>query len=349
MAKEKNPRKPSVLIIYTGGTIGMVENARTKALEPLEFSHLEKYVPELRRFGYGIQVHQFTPPIDSSSMQPAHWVDIARTITEHYDEFDGFVVLHGTDTMSYTASALSFMLENLSKPVILTGSQLPIGQIRTDGKENLITAVEIAAAQREDGSAMVPEVCVFFQSELLRGNRTTKIYAENFNAFRSYNYPALAKAGITIEYNEGLIRRPQAGKALLTHYDLESHIVVLTLFPGISEDIVRRVVSTNGIKAIILKTFGSGNAPKEPWLMSLIQEASSRGILIVNITQCQSGKVEMTRYETGLQLLDTGVISGRDATMESAITKLMVLLGTGGSSKQISELMNQDLAGEITI
>lgn len=339
---------PSVLLIYTGGTIGMIENVETGALENFNFDHLLKHVPELKRFNYRISSYQFDPPIDSSDMEPAFWAKIVKIIHYNYDYFDGFVILHGTDTMAYTASALSFMLENLSKPVILTGSQLPIGTLRTDGKENLITAIEIAAAKHPDGTPVVSEVCIFFENELMRGNRTTKINAENFNAFRSFNYPVLAQAGIHIRYDEHLIRRPDPQRPLKPHFLLDANVVVLTLFPGIQESIVDSVLHAPNLKAVILKTFGSGNAPQKEWLIRQLKEATERGIVIVNITQCQHGAVEMKRYETGLQLLQAGVISGYDSTPECAVTKLMFLLGHGLSQTEIRYCMNVSLAGEIT-
>lgn len=342
--KEKSP---SVLLIYTGGTIGMIENPDTGALESFNFDELLKQVPELKRFNYQINTYQFQPPIDSSDMEPELWVKMVRIIEEHYDTYDGFVILHGTDTMAYTASALSFMLENLAKPVILTGSQLPIGMLRTDGKENLITAIEIAAARRPDGSPMVPEVCIFFENELMRGNRTTKVNAENFNAFRSFNYPVLATVGIHIRYNEHLIRRCPDGP-LKPHYLLDKNVVMLTLFPGIQESVIEMVVRMPTIKAIVLKTFGSGNAPQKEWLVRHLKEAERRGIIVVNITQCPRGAVEMRRYGTGLQLLQAGVVSGYDSTPECAITKLMFLLGYDFSPEETRRLMDSDLAGEIT-
>lgn len=334
---------PSVLLIYTGGTIGMIENPETGALENFNFDHLLKHVPELKRFNYRISSYQFDPPIDSSDMEPSLWAKIVKIINYNYDYFDGFVILHGTDTMSYTASALSFMLENLAKPVILTGSQLPIGTLRTDGKENLITSIEIAAAKNPDGTPIVPEVCIFFENELMRGNRTTKINAENFNAFRSFNYPSLAHAGIHIKYDAHIIRRPDPTRPMKPHYLFDTNVVMLTLFPGINS-----VLHVPGLKAVVLKTFGSGNAPQKEWFIRQLKDATERGIIIVNITQCQRGVVEMGRYETGLKLLQAGVISGYDSTPECAVTKLMFLLGHGLNQAEIRYRMNSDLAGEIT-
>lgn len=339
----------SVLIIYTGGTIGMVENSKTGSLEPFNFHHLLDKVPELRQLGFSISTVQFEPPIDSSEIEPDSWVKLVHIIADNYDLFDGFVVLHGTDTMAYTASALSFMLENLNKPVILTGSQLPIGMLRTDGKENLITAIEIAAAKHPDGTAMVPEVCIYFERDLMRGNRTTKINAEKFNAFKSYNYPCLGHSAIDIKIKPERIRRPDASRPLKAHYLFDTNVVVLTLFPGIQESIITSVFNIKGLKAVVMKTFGSGNAPQKPWFIKLIKEAAERNIIIINITQCQSGSVEMERYETGRQLLEAGVISGYDSTPECALTKLMFLLGHDLPPEEVRRLMNTNLAGEITL
>lgn len=337
----------SVLIIYTGGTIGMIENAETGALENFDLEHLQKHIPELQKFSFSIDSYQFNPPIDSSDMEPEAWARLVAIIQENYDRYDGFVILHGTDTMSYTASALSFMLEGLGKPVILTGSQLPIGVLRTDGKENLLTSVEIAAEQ-DHGKPVVPEVCIFFENHLMRGNRTTKINAENFNAFRSFNYPTLAEAGIHIKYERQLIHYPEKDTPLKAHTLLDSNVTVLKLFPGIQKDVVETTLNIPGLKGVVLETYGTGNAPQKPWLIHSLKEAVNRGITIVNVTQCSAGTVEMDRYETGLQLLEAGVISGYDSTTESALTKLMFLIGHGRTSQEIHQAMNTSLAGEIS-
>lgn len=340
---------PSILLIYTGGTIGMIENPETGALENFDWEQFRHYVPELKRFNYHIDSLMFGTPIDSSDMEPKYWVKIARIISDQYDSYDGFVILHGTDTMAFTASALSFMLENVGKPVIITGSQLPIGQLRTDGKENLLTSIEIAAARNAAGEPMVPEVCIFFENRLLRGNRTTKINTEGFNAFRSYNYPPLARAGIHIKYETHLIRRPDKNRPFRPHYLLDNNLLILTIFPGMRREIIDTILQQQGLKAVILKTFGSGNAPQKPWLFDHLRELSDRGVIVVNVTQCSTGTVEMSRYETGLQLLQAGAINGYDSTVESVVTKLMFLLGHGYSKDQIIELMNTDIAGEATI
>ncbi len=339
----------SVLLIYTGGTIGMIENPETGLLESFDFKHLKDHVLELKRFKFKIDHMQFNPPIDSSDMELEGWCHLVEIIEKNYDRYDGFVILHGTDTMAYTASALSFMLENLDKPVILTGSQLPVGKLRTDGKENLITALEIAADKDANGRAIVPEVCIYFQNQLMRGNRTTKIHAENFKAFYSFNFPILAEAGVHIKYENHLILRNASRRPLKVHYLLDSHVVVLTLFPGISPEIVKTVLDIPGLKGVVLKTFGAGNAPNKPWLLAALREAIERGIVIVNITQCASGTVEMGRYSAGRHLIEAGVISGYDMTTEAAITKLMFLLGHGMDDKQVKAHMVCSLVGELTI
>ena len=338
----------SILIIYTGGTIGMIENPETGSLEAFNFEHLEEHVPELKNLGYKISSIQFDPPMDSSEMGPDSWMKIVHVIAEHYHDYDGFVVLHGTDTMAFTASALSFMLENLSKPVILTGSQLPIGMLRTDGKENLITAIEIAAA-RENDMPLVPEVCIFFENDLLRGNRTSKTNADNFNAFRSYNYPPLAHAGISIKYDIPQIYHPVSRKPLKPHYLLDRNIAILKIFPGISPQVVESILNIPGLKGVVMETFGSGNAPGYDWLLEMLKEAVERGIVIVNVTQCLAGSVEMHRYETGRKLLQAGVVSGYDSTTECAVAKLMFLFGHGMAPDEVKEHLNCSLIGEITI
>ncbi len=338
-----------VLLIYTGGTIGMGCNAKTGALEPLRFDQLSKQMPELEQISADIDVHQFAPPIDSSDMTPRLWSHLVRIIADNYEQYDGFVILHGTDTMAYTASALSFMLENLTKPVILTGSQLPIGQLRTDGKENLITSIEIASAKYDDGRPVVPEVCIYFSGKLLRGNRSTKINADGFNAFDSFNYPHLADAGVTIVYHEEFILKPDYDKPMTPHFALDPNVVVFTLFPGIQDNIVRHVLDAPELRAIVMRSYGSGNAPQRPWLMKMLSDASNRGVNIINISQCAEGTVEMARYDTGYQLKNAGVISGYDSTVESAVTKLMHLQGHYSDSNIIRMKMNQNLRGEISL
>ena len=343
------PENTSVLLIYTGGTIGMIENPETGALENFNLEQLQKHVPELQKFAFRIDTYQFDPPMDSSDMDPEAWRRLVRIISDNYQQYTGFVILHGTDTMAFTASALSFMLEGLNKPVILTGSQLPIGVLRTDGKENLLTSIEIATACHSNGRPIVPEVCIFFENHLMRGNRTTKINAENFNAFRSYNYPVLASAGIHIKYNNVQIHPHAVRRELKPHFLLDTNIAILKLFPGIQENVVRSLFAIEGLKAVVLETYGSGNAPRKPWFVQLLSDANRRGIVIVNVTQCGSGTVEMERYETGYQLISAGVVSGYDITTESAVAKLMFLLGHDYEPAQVRKLMKCPLAGEITV
>ncbi len=345
----ENLKKTSVLLIYTGGTIGMIENSETGALENFNYEQLQKHVPELAKTNCNIDSMQFDPPIDSSDMDPAAWCKMVHIIEDNYDHYNGFVILHGTDTMAFTASALSFMLENLAKPVILTGSQLPIGVLRTDGKENLMTSIEIAAAVDENDYPIVPEVCIFFENHLMRGNRTTKMNAENFNAFRSFNYPVLAKAGIHIKYNKAVIHKADYCRPLKPHYLLNTNIAILKLFPGIHENVVAATLAIDGLQAVVIETYGSGNGPQRKWFLRLLKEASQRGIVIVNVTQCNAGTVEMERYETGIHMLESGIICGYDSTTESAVTKLMFLLGHGYGADKVRSLMVQSIAGEITI
>ena len=338
-----------VLLIYTGGTVGMNRNPRTGALEPFNFESLLSNVPELQQVSTEIATFQFNPPIDSSDMSPERWVDLAHVITNNYNLYDGFVILHGTDTMAYTASALSYMLENLTKPVILTGSQLPIGQVRTDGKENVITSIEIASAKYQDGKAMVPEVCIYFNGHLMRGNRTTKQSADNFNAFESFNYGHLADAGVNINYHTSRILMPDYSKSVQPRFVLDPSVIVFTVFPGIQEDLIRHVLMSPKLRSIVMRTYGSGNAPQYPWLMNALKEATGKGKIIVNISQCMAGSVEMGRYDTGYQLKEAGVISGHDSTVESAVTKLMYLQGIYSDWHQVKNYMQRSIRGEISI
>ena len=341
--------RATILIIYTGGTIGMIQNAETGALESFNFDHLLSHVPELKQLTMDIAAITFDPPIDSSDMEPELWSRIVTIIEKNYDVYDGFVILHGTDTMSFTASALSFMLEDLMKPVILTGSQLPIGALRTDGKENLITAIEIAAAKNAEGNPMVPEVCVFFHENLMRGNRTTKINSESFGAFGSNNYPNLAKAGTDIQFFTRNIRKYVPGLKLKAHHEYNSNIVIFSLFPGIQQEVVEKLLSAKELKGIIFRTYGAGNAPQKRWLVDALTKATAEGKIIINITQCAGGSVHMERYETGLQLLEAGVISGKDSTVEAAITKLMYLLGKNLPVEEVRRRMSISFAGEISV
>jgi L-asparaginase len=342
-------QRKKIFIIYTGGTIGMIENPELHALEPFDFDHLIDNVPKIKMLDYEISNFQFAKPIDSSAMNPSHWAEIAEVIEQKYDEVDGFVVLHGTDTMAYTASALSFMLENLNKPVIVTGSQLPIGEVRTDGEENLITALQIAAAEDENGEPMVREVAILFENYLWRGNRSTKSSADNFNAFKSNNYPELARIGLDINFKREYLWRGKVEGKLKVKYPMDTNVMFLTLFPGISELVVRHVLSTPGIKGVVLKSFGAGNAPNEAWFLDVVRQAIERGVVVVNITQCTNGCAMPMRYVTGKELSDAGCVSGYDLTSEAAITKLMYLLGQGLSAEEVKRQMATSLCGEMTI
>lgn len=345
----KERPRASVLLIYTGGTIGMKEDPENGALKPFDFSGIMEEVPELRKFAVTVDSYTFTPLIDSSDVEPSLWQALAELIKERYDSYDGFVILHGTDTMAYSASALSFMLDHLAKPVIFTGSQLPIGRPRTDGKENLISAVEIATAKGEDGRALVPEVCICFNSQLLRGNRSVKVNATGFDAFSSPNFPPLATAGINIRYNTTLIHRPSdPGRPLAIHTGLDTRVSVLKVHPGITEQAVRDILLGTGTRAVIIETYGSGNAISKPWFLSIIREAVRMGKILVNITQCLSGDVDMDIYATGRALKDAGVVSGHDATTESALGKLFFLMGGHSDNDEVKALLEMNLKGEIS-
>ncbi|MCT4614025.1 MAG: asparaginase [Marinifilaceae bacterium] len=340
--------KKSILLIYTGGTIGMVVDNLTGSLVPFDFDQIVKQVPELNMFDYVIDSVTFDPLIDSSNVEPKLWKELAGIISKNYNDYCGFVILHGTDTMSYTASALSFMLQNLDKPVVLTGSQLPIGKIRTDGKENLITAVEIAAAYDENNNALVPEVSIIFQDSLYRGNRTTKSDSENFDAFHSYNYPSLAKVGININYNRKNISYPSEKQDFFIEDKLDNNIAILKMFPGISKNTIEAVLNIPDLKGVIIETYGAGNAPTHKWLLELISKAIERGILVMNVTQCAAGKVEMGLYETSRELLEMGVVCGKDITTEAAVAKMMYVLGKEMDYEQSVFTLNKPLKGEIS-
>jgi L-asparaginase len=334
------------LLIYTGGTIGMMENPENGSLIPLNFNELQNYIPELRKFANDLDVKAFDTPIDSSDVNVSTWQSIASIIEENYDQYSGFVILHGTDTMAYTASALSFMLDGLAKPVILTGSQLPIGRLRTDGKENLITAIEIATARR-NGEPVIQEVAVLFDSKLFRGNRTHKFSTENFDAFSSPNYDDLASIGIHILYNHQKLLRKEKNR-LNVHSVFQTDVAILKIFPGMNKAYVQAVLNIPNLKGLILETYGSGNAPKEPWFINELQQAAQKEIVILNITQCSKGFVEQGLYQTSAALQQIGIIGGADMTTEAALTKLMFLLGKGLSGKALKEQLALPIAGELT-
>jgi L-asparaginase len=337
---------PKVLLIYTGGTIGMVQDSQTGVWSPFDFSSLIETMPSLRKLNIDVGTYSFSEIIDSSDMRPEYWVEIAKVIEENYNDYDGFVVLHGTDTMSYTASALSFMLEGLEKPVILTGSQLPIGVLRSDGKDNIINAIEIAGYQ-ENGKALIPEVCICFENNLYRGNRTTKLNAENFNAFYSGNHPPLAEVGIHVKYNRHAILQQTESRGLLVHKKLDDRVAILKIYPGISQTIVENILSIEGLQGLILETYGSGNAPSMPWFLKALKRATEKGIIILNVTQCKAGKVEMGKYAASVELLKAGVISGEELTTESAVTKMMILLASITPKSKVVELLQTSLCGEM--
>ncbi len=341
--------KSAILLIYTGGTIGMKEDPAVQALRPFNFSQILEEVPELGKFAYRIDSYTFDPLIDSSDVEPSMWLALAELIENRYDEYDGFVVLHGTDTMGYSASALSFMIEGLTKPVIFTGSQLPIGTPRTDGKENLISAVEIAAAKDADGHAVVPEVCICFDNILMRGNRATKVNSDHFRAFRSPNCPPLAEAGINIIYNTRLIRRPDSWDRRPTfHKELDTRVSILKIHPGITPQIVKTILCGHDTRAIIIETYGAGNAPSKEWFLSIVKKASGMGKILLNVTQCMAGSVNMDIYATGKCLKDAGVTNGYDSTTESALGKLFHLMGRYGDNSDVKIGLETDLRGEIS-
>lgn len=341
--------RSSILLIYTGGTIGMKEDPTLGALTPFDFSHILEEVPELGKFAYKIDSHTFSPLIDSSDVEPSLWVELANLIEARYDDYDGFVILHGTDTMAYSASVLSFMIEGLTKPVIFTGSQLPIGAPRTDGKENLISAVEIAAAKNDEGHALVPEVCICFDNILMRGNRTSKLNSDNFRAFRSENCPPLAEAGISIRYNAATIRKPDSWSERPSfHKHLDTRVAFLKIHPGITPQVVEDIVGSKGTRAVIIETYGAGNAPSKKWFLDIITKASEDGKILLNVTQCLAGSVNMDIYATGKCLKEAGMISGFDSTTESALGKLFHLLGRFDDNASVAKLLVEDLRGEIS-
>jgi L-asparaginase len=336
-----------VLIIYTGGTLGMVYDAQTDSLVPFDFAQIPDNLPEMARLDFEISVLTFDKLLDSSNMNPEIWVMLAEIIEENYAKYDSFVILHGTDTMAYTASALSYLLENLNKPIILTGAQLPIGVARTDAKENFITALEIAASQTHNRPT-VSEVCIYFNSLLLRGNRARKHESVQFNAFESENYPTLAEAGIKIEYNKPYLKHYESEAVLKVNKLMDENVIILKLFPGITEKVVRNILEIKGLRGVVLETFGSGNAPTVDWFLKLMKEFIEKGIIIFNVSQCNGGRVTQGRYQTSQYLQEIGVVSGADMTTEAAITKLMFALGQSADNQEVKKILRHSIAGEMS-
>lgn len=340
-------QQPNILLIYTGGTIGMIKDPDTGALKSFDFENLLDRIPELKLLDCNINTISFQDPIDSSNMNPDYWVQIAEIIEKEYNTFDGFVVLHGSDTMSYSASALSFMFENLAKPIIFTGSQLPIGDLRTDAKENLITSIQMASLQK-NGKSVIREVGLYFEYKLYRGNRTTKINAEHFEAFESLNYPHLAESGVHLNVSEEVLFKPNIRKKLVVHKTFNTNIALIKLFPGISEPILESILNTPDLKGVILETYGAGNTTTRQWFIDLLKQTIKKGIPIINVTQCSGGSVMMGQYETSSQLKQIGLISGKDITTEAALTKLMFMLGETISIKTFKTIFETSLRGEMS-